>query len=142
MTTLRLTINPDVKSVFDNYPDPVRENMIALRKLVVDTARDIEEVTALEETLKWREPSYLTKIGSTLRMDWKAKKPNQYAMYFKCTSRLVDVFKVVFKDRFQYEGSRAIVFQLDDTIPVEELKQCIKAALTYHTVKQLPTLGL
>ena len=142
MKNLIIKTNPKVELVFDNYPDLVRNKMLTLRKLIIETAKEIEEITILEETLKWSEPSYLTKIGSTIRMDWKPKSPNQYAMYFKCTSRLVETFKLVFKNTFEFEGKRAILFQLEDDIPKEELKYCIKAALTYHKVKQLPTLGI
>lgn len=142
MTNLQIHTNPEVELVFTNYPDLVRTKMFALRELVIETAREIEELAKLEETLKWGEPSYLTKNGSTLRMDWKSKNPNQYAMYFKCTSRLVETFKLIFKDKFTYEGKRAIVFKIEDKIPKEDLKQCIKAALTYHKVKHLPTLGI
>jgi hypothetical protein len=88
------------------------------------------------------EPSFVTKTGSTLRMDWKEKTPDQYAMYFQCTSRLVDTFRLVFDDVFQYEEKRAIVFQLNQKIPVQELKECIKASLIYHNVKHLMTLGI
>jgi hypothetical protein len=109
---------------------------------VIKTAQEIDEISSVEETLKWGEPSYLTKNGSTIRMDWKPKTPNQYAMYFKCTSRLVETFKVIYKNTFNFEGKRAIVFQLEDEIPIEALKKCIKAALTYHKVKHLPTLGM
>lgn len=63
-------------------------------------------------------------------------------MYFKCTSRLVDTFKIVFGSFFKYEKNRAIIFQLDEEIPVIELKECIKAALAYHKVKYLDTLGM
>jgi hypothetical protein len=75
-------------------------------------------------------------------MDWKSKTPDQYALYFKCTSRLVETFREVFGDLFQYEGNRAIVFHLDQNIPVPELKSCIKATLTYHKVKHLHRLGI
>ena len=75
-------------------------------------------------------------------MDWKKKTPNQYQMYFKCTSRLVETFKIVFGERFNYEKNRAIVFQLNQEIPVNELKQCIKATLIYHKVKTDLTLGI
>ena len=142
MRELSLEINPEVKSVFEGYPDAVRKKMFALRELVIETAMETEGVLSLEETLKWGEPSYLTKFGSTIRMDWKPKKPQQYAFYFKCTSRLVETFKVVFKNRLVFEGNRAIVFDLDHDIPVEELKYCIRAALTYHKVKHLPMLGI
>jgi len=43
-------------------------------------------------------------------MDWKEKKPQQYALYFKCTSRLVPTFKLLFGDRFNYEGDRAKMY--------------------------------
>ena len=142
MNNVVIQSNPKVDTVFTGYPESVREQMLVLRKLVLDTAKEIDDIDELEETLKWGEPSYLTKKGSTLRIDWKSKSPNQYAMYFKCTSRLVETFKLVFKDIFEFEGNRAIVFQLNDEFPEEELKACIKATLTYHKVKHLPTLGI
>jgi len=142
MENLKIHSQPDVALVFDNYPDNVRERMLELRALVIETAQELDEVIEVEETLKWGEPSYITKHGSTLRMDWKLKNPNQFAMYFKCTSRLVETFRLIFEDVFQFEGNRAIVFPLESAIPKEELKACIKATLTYHKVKKLPTLGI
>ncbi len=142
MGKLTLITDPRVNAVFANYPDFVRDKMQHLRELVIETAEETEGVTILEETLKWGEPSFVTKNGSTLRMDWKQKTPNQYAMYFQCTSRLVDTFRLVFDHKFQYEGKRAIVFELNHKIPELELKECIKASLIYHNVKQLITLGI
>lgn len=139
---MKIITNPQVDAVFANYPDFVRNKMQKLRELVIETAEETAEVSELEETLKWGEPSFVTEIGSTLRMDWKEKTPNQYAMYFQCTSRLVDTFRLVFDRKFQYEGKRAIVFQLNQKIPAEELKECIKASLRYHKVKHLETLGI
>jgi len=139
---MKVTTNPDVHTVFANYPDSVRDTMQKLRELVIETAEETAGVSDLEETLKWGEPSFATKNGSTLRIDWKEKMPDQYAMYFQCTSRLVDTFRMVFDRTFHYEGKRAIVFQLHQKIPVEELKECIKAALVYHKVKHLETLGI
>ena len=142
MGNLKLITSPKVDAVFANYPGFVRDKMQSLRELVIETAEETEGVYKLEETLKWGEPSFVTKDGSTLRMDWKEKTPDQYAMYFHCTSRLVDTFRLVFNHKFQYEGKRAIVFQLNQKIPKAELKECIKAALTYHRVKELITLGI
>ena len=139
---MELKTNPKVKEKLEDYPDFVQDKMQFLRELVLETAEETEGIKVIEETLKWNEPSILTKNGSTLRMDWKAKTPNQYQMYFKCTSRLVETFKRVFGDLFEYEKNRAIIFQLDQEIPVVELKKCIKATLTYHEVKQLEMLGI
>lgn len=142
MKNLQLHSNPEVAAVFKNYPDTVQEQMKALRQLVLEVAQETPEITKLEETLKWGEPSYLAAKGSTLRMDWKAKKPNQYALYFQCSSMLVSTFKLIYGNTFNYEGNRAIVFQLDDKQPMEELRNCIRATLQYHRVKHLPNLGL
>lgn len=142
MSRLRIETNPEVETVFNNYPAAVKPKIEALQQLIIETAEEVENIEWLEETLKWGEPSYITKIGSTLRIDWKAKAPDQYAMYFKCTSKLVPTFKERFGDLFDYETTRAIVFKMDDQLPKAELKQCIKAALTYHKVKNLEGLGM
>lgn len=142
MKKLKQKTNPKVNDLFANYPDAVRGKLQFLRELVVETAAETAGIDELEETLKWGEPSFVTKNGSTLRMDWKAKAPEQYAMYFQCSSRLVDTFRMVFGHRFEFEGNRAIVFQLNQEVPVLELKECIRAALNYHKVKHLMTLGI
>ncbi len=142
MKNLQITTSPEVETVFLNYPDSIREKMLHLRRLIIEAAEDVDDIAKLEETLKWGEPSYLTKKGSTIRIDWKKKQPGQYAIYFQCTSKLVPTFKTVYNDLFEYEGNRAIVFQMDDPLPEMELKKCIEAGLTYHQVKQLPMLGM
>jgi len=142
MSKLHLKIDSRVQAVFDKYPVDYEVKMLRLRQLIIDTAEEMPEISELEETLKWGEPSYITNIGSTIRIDWKIKKPDQYAIYFKCTSKLVPTFKLMFKNKFNFENSRAIVFGIDDIVPEAELKQCIQAGLRYHKVKQLPMLGI
>lgn len=139
---LVLEINPAVQARFDNYPPDIKATMDRLRKLIIEVAEETEGVDLLEETLKWGEPSYITKNGSTLRIDWKPKNPDQYAMYFQCTSQLVPTFRFVFGEAFEYEGNRAVVLPLKGDLPIKEVKQCIATALTYHKVKKMPTLGL
>lgn len=139
---LEIITSPAFEEKFAEYPGKIRSKMEYLRKLVRETAEVTEGITKLEETLKWGEPSFVTKHGSTLRMDWKNKSPEQYAMYFQCSSRLVETFRTVFGKIFNYEGSRAIIFRLDQKIPTKELQVCIKTTLTCHKVKHLPTLGI
>ncbi|MFE7376756.1 DUF1801 domain-containing protein [Bacillus cereus] len=134
--------NMMVEEVFKQYPKHIQSRILVLRRLILDTAIETEGIDHVDETLKWGEPSYIAKKGSTIRIGWKQSSPDQYAMYFNCNTRLVDTFKEVYRDIFNYEGNRAIVFAVNDKIPVDELKQCIVLALTYHTRKHLPMLGL
>ena len=69
------------------------------------------------------------KVGSTVRIS--EKKPDQVAMYFHCKTKLVETFKELYGGAFKFEGNRAIVFDVEDTIPVEALKHCIQLSLTY-----------
>ena len=133
--------NPNVAQVFDGYPEAMRKKMLQLRQIVPDTAAETEGVAAVEETLKWGEPSFLTKGGSTIRMDWKAKSPHQYALYFNCNTSLVDTFNALYESVFTFAGNRAIVFRETDELPVDALKHCVTLALRYHRLKHLPLLG-
>jgi len=133
--------NPDVKKLFDDYPGAMRQNMLRLRQLILDTASETDGKGHLEETLKWGEPSYVTKGGSTLRIDWKPSKPDHYAMYFHCQSKLIDTFRQLYGGTFAFDGNRAILFEESDDLPVEELAHCIALTLTYHKRKHLPLLG-
>ncbi len=126
-----------VRAVFDSYPPKVRAQLLGLRKLILDTAERIEGVGPLTETLKWGEPAYLTgasRSGSTIRLGWKPRRPEQIAIYFNCRTSLVDDFRTLFP-ALSYEGNRAIVFGADDKLPENELASCIAAALTYHRHK-------
>lgn len=134
-----MTSDPKVKEVFNRYPKHIKKKLLFLRKLVLETAAETEE--KLEETLKWGEPSYLTKHGSTVRMDWKESTPEQYAMYFNCNTKLIDTFKELYREKFTFQGNLAIIFDLNDEIPIAELKHCIALALHYHRIKHLPLLG-
>lgn len=134
--------NPDVASVFNAYPKNISNKLMHVRQLVFDTASETDVVGGVEETLKWGEPSYLVKGGSTIRMDWKSKSPEHYAVYFNCKTKLVDTFKELYWDKFNFEGNRAIVFGTHDKVPDEELKHCFSLALTYHKRKKLPLLGV
>jgi hypothetical protein len=138
---MTLNSSPKVQAVFDRYPEAIKPKLLQLRQWILDSAEAIDDLELLEETLKWGEPSYLTKNGSTIRMDWKAKQPGQYALYFSCSTSLVATFRAIFKDVFVFEGNRAIVFGLEEPLPEQEIKQCLSMALRYHKVKHLPFLG-
>ncbi len=141
MRKLTIRTSPAFEEKMLSYPERVRPKMQYLRELVIETAKAIPDVEELDETLKWGEPSFISKIGSSLRMDWKENTPNQYQLYFNCSSRLVETFKLIFGDLFEYEKNRAIIFKIDEEIATTEVKECITAALRYHKVKNDKTLG-
>ena len=110
--------NPAVASVFEAYPPTIQRKLLEIRRLIFETAAKTEGVGKLEETLKWGDPAYVTaetKSGTTVRIAWRRSKPSHYAMYFHW-----------------YEGNRALIFKKPDPIPVEALRRCVAASLTYH----------
>jgi Domain of unknown function (DU1801) len=124
----------EVARVFAAYPSKLRKRLLALRRMIFDVARR-EEVGKLQETLKWGEPAYVTAesgSGSTVRINRHKKQDGQYAIYFHCQTTLVDSFRTLFADVFNFEGNRCIVFHENDRVPVAALKHCIAMALTYH----------
>ncbi len=131
----------NVLNVIEHCPKHVQTKLLRLRELIFEVAKGLD-ITDLEETLKWGEPSYISKHGSTLRFDWKAKKANEYALYFNCKTRLVEIFREFYADELSFEGNRAVVFNMDDALPEAALKHCIQLTLTYHKIKHLPTLGV
>lgn len=136
MTEVPPIESPDVAAVFATYEDAVRPGLLALRRLILRTAEETSGVGAIEETLRWGQPSYLTSetgSGSTIRI--APTGPNSmhdYALFFICRTDLVPAFESLFGDTFSYERNRALLFTVGDEIPENELRECIAMALTYH----------
>jgi hypothetical protein len=127
-----------VAATFRGYPPAPRLRLLALRKLILETAAATEGVGEIEETLKWSEPAYLTnesRSGTTIRLGWKVSSPASYRMLFHCQTDLVDTFRTLYPE-FEYEGNRAIVFGLEDDPPFDALARCIAIALTYHRTRR------
>ena len=133
--------DPEVEAKFDSYPPAPRKRLLALRELVFRTAEAIDGIGEIEESLKWGEPAYTTRnnAGSTVRIDWKSKTPNQYAMYFHCQTNLIESFRTMFPNDFRFEGNRALIFELSERVPRDALAVCIAASLTYHLKKRAAT---
>jgi hypothetical protein len=131
--------DPAVSAVFSSYPKPINAKLLALRRLIFDTAKMTEGVGRLEETLKWGQPSYLTpetKSGSTIRIDQIKSAGNQYAIYFHCQTDLVETFRELYPSEFSYEGNRCILLDAAEKLPEPALRHCVALALTYHLKKR------
>ena len=132
-------VKPEVQAKFDTYPLGAKRQLESVRHLIFTIAED-NNLGAVEETLKWGEASYRVKGGSTVRIDWKPKVPDAIMVYFHCQTSLVETFKEIYQDEFEYEGKRAIVVPLTAHVDKGPLSHCIELALKYHNLKHLPLL--
>ncbi len=135
-TTRRDTdrIAPAIAAVIGACAKPVQERLLALRRLILETARETAGVGAIEEALKWGQPSYLTTetgSGSTIRIDGIKSTPNQYAVYFHCQTNLVETFRELYPE-LRYGGNRSILLDAAADPPEAALRHCVALALTYH----------
>ena len=131
-------VSGEVAKVFRAYPPKLRGKLAALRHLVLKTAASTKGVGAIEETLKWGQPSYLTSetnSGSTIRIDRFKKSDERYAVYFHCQTDLVSTFRELYPKKFSYEGNRAIILDASNKPDEKALAHCIALALTYHARK-------
>ncbi|MEL6689779.1 MAG: DUF1801 domain-containing protein [Pseudomonadota bacterium] len=125
--------DPNVERAFQAFPDDVRGGLLAIRDLIFEVAQRTEGVGALQETLKWGQPAYLTpetKSGSTLRLG--LPKTGGFAVYAHCQTTIISDFQALFPDDFSYEGNRAVHFSSPEELPLDRLALLIQSALTYH----------
>ena len=131
---------PSRDALFAAYPAPVKAKLLALRRLIFETAKATKGVGALEETLKWGQPSYLTPetgSGSTIRIDQVKPAADQVAIYFHCQTNLVETFRELYPE-LDYSGNRAILLDTAGKLPDAALRHCVALALTYHLRKTPP----
>jgi hypothetical protein len=129
---------PGVDAVFDAYSNPAKAKLLALRRLILDTGRTTKGVGAVEEALKWGQPSYLTRetgSGSTVRIDRVKSEPDRVAVFFHCQTDLVETFRELYPE-LSYSGNRAILLDARKKLPEKELRHCVALALTYHLRKR------
>lgn len=118
---------------FEQFPVEYRIPLLQIRELIFATAAEIDGVGELEESLKWNQPSYATKVsksGSPIRIDRFGDE--KIALFFHCQTTLIEEFRALLKDRLEFSGNRAIVLDTNEELPVKELRYCIQRALTYH----------
>ncbi len=134
-------MNTEVEKILGSYPIAARERLLEIRKLIYAVAA-ADQLGEIEETIKWGEPSYLSKYGSTVRIDWKLKHADNVNIYFNCKTNLIDAYRILYSDTLIFQGNRAIVLPITAPLPRPEIEHCIALALQYHKIKHLPMLGL
>lgn len=128
----------DVAAVFDALPGPLRDRLLELRDLIFAVADRTPGVGSVQETLKWKEPAYLTaqtKSGSTIRIAGIKNRPGHYGLFVNCRTDLVEQFRQLYHEDLEFSDKRAVVFDISRPLPREQTAHCIALALTYHARK-------
>jgi hypothetical protein len=128
-------IDPNVRSVLDGVPRPVRNRLFELRDLILETAQATDGVGEITETLKWGEPAYLPakpRVGTTIRINALKGSASEYGLFVHCQTNLIDTYRSLFSNELRFSGDRAIIFDARDDLPAGPLRHCIALALTYH----------
>ena len=119
------------RTAWENMPEALAEKLIQLRKLILETACDNPAIGPL----KWGEPAFLTSStgsGTTVRINRHKKSDDKYALYVHCQTDLIERYKQLYKDKLNFDGNRAVVFDVKDELPIDAISHCIVMALTYH----------
>jgi len=129
----------EVAAAFAAFDKPVERKLLQIRNLIYRTAAANSDIGPLQETLKWGQPSYLptkTRVGTTVRLGYSDKTPNDVLMFVHCQTTLVDTYRTLAGDALRFEGNRAIAIDRKGALPKNALALCIDAALTYHLKKR------
>ncbi len=127
----------DVAAVYEGFPEAVREALLSLRQLVFEVAEATPGVGALEECLKWGQPTYVTpetKAGSPLRL--ACSKEGKLGVFVHCATRIIPDFRSLFPEGFRFDGTRGVLFEPGEELPLDELRMLVASALTYHARKK------
>jgi hypothetical protein len=129
--------NPEVHKVFDKCLPQNKQVLLTIRQWIFEISENSGQVGEILECLKWGEPSYVThspKSGTTLRLSELKSNPAEYGLFVHCQTSLVEEFRVAYP-HLKYDENRGVIFESDQPIQTDVIKQFIYLALTYHSRK-------
>lgn len=126
------------KSVVDQYPAEFKEKLLYLKSLIYEQAELSPNVDVIEESIKWRQLSYVSKnrSGTPIRLGIEKKTPGYYGLYVNCSTTVINDVKHIFGDGFQYDGNRGLLFNEKDNLPENNIRRIIDIILCYHINKK------
>lgn len=108
-----------------------------LRRLILETAAQIDAVGDVEETLKWGQPSFQTtrpRTGTAIRIDKDGPETADVALFVHCQTSLVSEWRVLYP-HLSFGGNRSVHFPAGEPLPEAEICQMVSMALRYHLDK-------
>lgn len=119
---------PAIEAAFAEMPDTAMQ----LRALIFEVASTLDDVESVEEVLRWGQPSYISPIGSTLRIG--KTKSGQMALFAHCQSDIIARHAHLFANKDQVQGNRAVLAY--DLAEIGAFRALITYALRYHKAKK------
>lgn len=119
----------DVFTLYDQYSVEQKQKLFELYELI-SSASEKE----LVQSLKWNQLSFASKQGTPVRIDRFSE--DEVALFVPCQTTLVEEWRELFRDKLKFSGNRAIVFSVDEELPVDALKSCLQMAFNYHRGKR------
>ena len=123
-----------VEEKLTSYPNELSQRLCAVRTLIQNIAQTTEAIGTIEESLKWGQISLATvrpKSGTPIRIDGNAEA-GTYSFFVPCSTSLIEDFRSVHPDMFDYHGRREIRLDLSQPLPEPELTLFLTAALRYY----------
>ena len=127
--------NAEVHQAFDKCLPQTKQVLLTIRQWIFEIAENSGQVGEILECLKRGEPSYVThtpKSGTTLRLSELKSNPAEYGLFVHCQTTLIGEFRVAYP-YFRYDKNRGVLFDSDEPIQTDAIKQFIYLALSYHS---------
>lgn len=121
--------NLAVNAAYNAMPDTDRSGALTLRHLILNTADEMDDVTNVDECLRWGQPSYISPIGSTLRI--AVPKSGGFGIYAHCQSSIISDFAGKFGQDFRIDSNRGVLFRTGQDIQPDKLVFLIRHGLRY-----------
>ncbi len=121
-----------IAKVFDGFEPEVGAALLGLRALVFAVAAEIDQVTGVEESLKWGQPSYSPKpkTGTPIRLG--VTKSGAACLFVHCQTSLVADLEADNAHGLHTIDNRAVVLPKIGAEDHPGLPGFVRAALTYH----------
>lgn len=121
-----------------DWPVKARNTLWQCREIFETVAKQAA-VGTLDETLKWGQPSWRPtkpRTGSTLRMDWNPKFPDQLSLFVDCKTDLAARMQTLYPHLSENDGQRHLAISLDAPLPVQAITHLADMTFTYHRAKR------
>jgi len=120
-----------IAAAIADYPEATRDTLLELRALIHRVAARTEGVDAVEETLRWGQPAFICRSGTTVRLAEARGGSGAVGVYTSCQTPLVADFAREHGELFEYDAGRGIHIPAGERMREAEIGDFLSAALTY-----------